>query len=368
MSIVCIAGMHRSGTSMVTRLLNICGLYLGNEGDLLPADPNNSEGYWENRHFVTLNDEILSELGGGWDFQPRKRLESADQLPLLKSQALELVQNFSAYPNWGWKDPRNSLLLPFWTELLPSIKLVICVRNPLEVVNSLIKRNDFSPAHAFNLWWAYNQQIFLHTSQSNRIITHYDSYFQDPASELARISRFLEIEPNEDQIVKAISTISTPSRHNQSSQEALISQCPLQVFLLYQKMCIEAGKYSATPIEEVKPDNSNQRFVLENLEEENQVTVDHLSQALKTASEVNLGNEKLIKSLRNEAAIKDAKSRKLEKELVAKKVAFRKIKKTLKNTRSHLKNTQSHLNQIINSKAWKFALFLRNILLKVFPH
>jgi hypothetical protein len=41
---VCIAGMHCSGTSMVARLLNLCGLYLGPEGELLPSTPDSPGG------------------------------------------------------------------------------------------------------------------------------------------------------------------------------------------------------------------------------------------------------------------------------------------------------------------------------------
>src|SRR5207245_9729407 len=62
-----IGGMHRSGTSMTARLLNVMGTYLGEESDLVPATPENPEGYWEHTGFVDVNDEILHELGGGWD-------------------------------------------------------------------------------------------------------------------------------------------------------------------------------------------------------------------------------------------------------------------------------------------------------------
>ena len=64
---ICIAGMHRSGTSMVARLLNLCGLYLGPESELSPPAPDNPEGYWENKHFVGINDRILAHLDAGWD-------------------------------------------------------------------------------------------------------------------------------------------------------------------------------------------------------------------------------------------------------------------------------------------------------------
>src|SRR5258708_12379235 len=64
---VCITGMHRSGTSLIANLLGRCGLYLGEEDDLLPPSPDNTDGYWENRRFVSLNDEILLTLGSAWD-------------------------------------------------------------------------------------------------------------------------------------------------------------------------------------------------------------------------------------------------------------------------------------------------------------
>src|SRR5205814_6120499 len=64
---VAIGGMHRSGTSMTARLLNVMGTYMGEESDLVPATAENPEGYWEHQGFVDVNDEILHELGGGWD-------------------------------------------------------------------------------------------------------------------------------------------------------------------------------------------------------------------------------------------------------------------------------------------------------------
>ena len=57
---VCIAGMHRSGTSLIAHLLHDCGLYLGPEQSLIPATKSNIDGHWEHAGFVALNDEILS--------------------------------------------------------------------------------------------------------------------------------------------------------------------------------------------------------------------------------------------------------------------------------------------------------------------
>ena len=58
---VCIAGMHRSGTSLVARLLNLTGVYLGPEERMIPPKPDNPTGFWENLDFVHLNDQILTK-------------------------------------------------------------------------------------------------------------------------------------------------------------------------------------------------------------------------------------------------------------------------------------------------------------------
>ena len=56
---------------MLTRLLHACGLYLGAKDDLMPAQADNPDGFWEHLGFVALNDELLNELGGAWDLPPK---------------------------------------------------------------------------------------------------------------------------------------------------------------------------------------------------------------------------------------------------------------------------------------------------------
>src|SRR5688572_29592847 len=112
----CVAGMHRSGTSMVARLLKLAGLYLGEEADLMRASSDNPDGFWEHLGFVTINDELLTEHGGGWDFPVAipEPPANEERLALVRNKALSLVAQFDGHQPWGWKDPRNSLTLPFW--------------------------------------------------------------------------------------------------------------------------------------------------------------------------------------------------------------------------------------------------------------
>src|SRR5262245_46471683 len=105
---------------MLTRLLHACGLYLGPETDLMPARPDNPDGFWENLRFVDLNDELLGELGGAWDLPPRRDEDFGDaRLDSLRAEARILGGEFGRASAWGWKDPRNSLTLPFWKSILP---------------------------------------------------------------------------------------------------------------------------------------------------------------------------------------------------------------------------------------------------------
>jgi hypothetical protein len=143
---VAIAGMHRSGTSLVAKVLCRGGLYFGKEEDIVGPADDNPDGFWENRKFVELSDEILSALGGGWDHLPEltEPWEDRDAVARLRTTARLLLGEFKGREPWGWKDPRNSVLLPFWQALIEELRVVICVRNPLEVALSLHGRNSLS--------------------------------------------------------------------------------------------------------------------------------------------------------------------------------------------------------------------------------
>jgi GT2 family glycosyltransferase/Flp pilus assembly protein TadD len=250
---VCIAGMHRSGTSMVAQLLHNCGLYLGNKEDILGPAPDNQDGFWENVRFVHLNDEILRRLGGAWDFPPilRPGWERGKEITHLIEPAAELVNTFSRHETWGWKDPRNSLTAPFWEEVIGqgNIKYVICLRNPLEVARSIYKRNFNSFAFSFNLWHVYQKTIINQTPSDRHIITHYESYFKDPEQELKRILSFLEIEASDDLVAKACSKIARNLRHYSLSKEDLVKAgASRDLIQFYDEMCSQAGPVFLSPV------------------------------------------------------------------------------------------------------------------------
>ena len=100
----------------------------------MPPQVDNPGGFWEHLSFVALNDELLEALGGAWDLPPKSNESLSDErLDVLRTKARLLIEVFQSAQIWGWKDPRNSLTLPFWEDLLPGLKTLIIVRNPLEV-------------------------------------------------------------------------------------------------------------------------------------------------------------------------------------------------------------------------------------------
>lgn len=154
---ILIVGMHRSGTSMTTRVLNILGCDIA--ASLLEADQFNQRGYWESPDIAALNDEILSSAGMSWDdwghFCPD--WYASPKKPLFEVKALELLQDLFAGKHFFlMKDPRFCLLLPFWLEVLEksgvSPRIVLPWRDPVEVAASLLRRNGMNPSIAQVLW------------------------------------------------------------------------------------------------------------------------------------------------------------------------------------------------------------------------
>jgi hypothetical protein len=250
--IVCVAGMHRSGTSLVANLLRTCGVYLGETQDFAPPSFDNPEGYWENLHFSKINDKILANFGGAWDCPPRlpPGWEDASSLDTIRKEAIRAVQASSTYSCWGWKDPRNSLTLPFWKKVLPDFKVVICLRSPLDVARSLQQRGFTSQQFGLNLWSIYCRQVSNTVEPLRYIVTHYDTYFHDPSAELDRIVTFLCLDISRDSIQKACRSAEVRLRHHWSTEEDLgEAALSKQASKLYDDLCRQAGPVFSSAIQ-----------------------------------------------------------------------------------------------------------------------
>ncbi|MGH2615080.1 MAG: sulfotransferase [Thermomicrobiales bacterium] len=252
---VAIVGMHRSGTSMVAKVLQEAGLHLGSEADLMPPAAENPAGFFEHLDFVRLNDEVLNAAGAGWDCPPPPGVDwGAGLFTPFRERARLLAEPLAPTGAWGWKDPRTSLTLPFWRSALGPLRTIVVVRNPLEVVTSLHRRNGFSIALGLTLWQIYSERMLAETSPDGRLVTHYDAYFFDPEKEIARLLTFLNLERDRD--LEALRAAAVPDlRHHRKTLHDLDEGgFPAEAIALYRRLCAEAD-WIEDPGE---PDNEGQ--------------------------------------------------------------------------------------------------------------
>jgi len=184
-SAVVVAGMHRSGTSAVARLLSLLGLDLPRTP--VGPRPSNELGHWgESEVIRALNDELLEKAGSSWD-----DVSAFPSAWLCSTQADELASRMvdalsSEYPGTApflVKDPRVCRLVPFWLGVLDDFgaqaMFVIPIRNPLEVAASLAARNGFSASRSLLLWLRHALDVERDTRARPRAFVSYDGLLHD---------------------------------------------------------------------------------------------------------------------------------------------------------------------------------------------
>lgn len=158
-SILILAGHPRSGTSFTASFLQSAGLHIGQK--LMAPGHGNVRGFFEDLDVVGFHEAVLRSCGihhVGWT------LEENIPVPAeFRERAKELVAGNALLPIWGWKDPRTTLFLDFWEQLLPDANFLLLYRAPWEVADSIYRRGDEmfteEPDLALKIWMHYNQRL-----------------------------------------------------------------------------------------------------------------------------------------------------------------------------------------------------------------
>ena len=227
-TVLIITGMHRSGTSLTASLFQSVGVNIGEK--LVGPEYGNIRGHFEDIEFVELHQGILrsqhiDDLGSHLETQEisvqKHNLKIAKKL--IKNRQEE---NEKSRKIWGWKDPRTTLFLKFWLELLPNAKFIFVYRSPWEVVDSLYRRSTDDklleePEMAVKMWLAYNQRIldFYQQFSAQCLIGKVDSIGKNSESFIQAVNEKFEINlaappPGnfaESLLVKEISKTTKPS-------------------------------------------------------------------------------------------------------------------------------------------------------------
>jgi hypothetical protein len=187
---ILVLGMHRSGTSSVTRVLNLLGADL--PANLLPPNPaENETGFWESADIVAIHDQFLSAIGSSWhDCRPigEGALESEAGQRCRAALAELIRREFADSRLFVIKDPRMARLAPLWFRLLDDMTIrrvaVIPVRHPLAVADSLARRNGFSRNTSLVLWLRHVLEAEAASRGMPRAVLSYDAMLANPQAAL----------------------------------------------------------------------------------------------------------------------------------------------------------------------------------------
>jgi hypothetical protein len=241
---ILVIGCHRSGTTVVTKLLRDSGIFFG--ADL---DAN-----LESRFFADQNSFVLRACGGCWDWPETvssllsdKPLTSGMQAYLQRALARHgrrrTVGPAGSSGMWGWKDPRTTLLLPLWLEIFPDARVIWVTRHGVDVAQSLLNRERAnakdiatrlsqhrgrradhrlerrlqqtmqysfrctSLTGAFDVWSNYEQTAIKHTVDATCLHMRFESLAEDAFPHLKELLRFCGVEPEESHISRLASQL-----------------------------------------------------------------------------------------------------------------------------------------------------------------
>jgi hypothetical protein len=189
---VMVVGMHRSGTSAVTRVVNLLGVPLGRADDIYSAEDNPS-GHWESRTLCALNDVILHNFGG-FDMamppMPRSWLRSR-RAEHLRGVMRATFDDVYRGERWLWKDPRICLTLPLWREVLDDFCVVYVVRDAAPVTSSLHRREGFPRFYCHALWEDHNRRAVAASSGLPMVKVDFDAMLEDPLAQVELLAEGL---------------------------------------------------------------------------------------------------------------------------------------------------------------------------------
>lgn len=202
---IVVLGMHRSGTSLLSKILHELGIDMGVER--IVKSKSNVFGYYEDMDFLILNQKILESANGSWNtiFKP-------GQLELISENYKEDIKTLIDQKNekgiWGFKEPRTSLLINTYHKFFDNPKYIYIMRDKKEVCLSLNKRDQLSIDEAEKLYDYYNKEIqtFLQSVNLNQVLfITYENLVNESYTIIMKIKTFLNLSINQKELKKIIS-------------------------------------------------------------------------------------------------------------------------------------------------------------------
>lgn len=227
--VILVVGMHRSGTSAITGTMVQLGL--GAPLTLMPSNNENERGYWESLRISVLHDELLAAAGSSWrDWRAFDRTwhHSVCGNAFRTRAKLLFGEEFGEAELFAFKDPRLCRIIPFWVAAFEEMQIaplvVIPIRSPLEVAQSLAKRDGFSLETGLLLWLRHVLDAERESRHFPRAVVSMDDLFEDWRGAITKIGGLLGIKwPAFDEAsAAAIDAFLSPDlRHQNAAADSL---------------------------------------------------------------------------------------------------------------------------------------------------
>ncbi len=194
---IIVLGMHRSGTSLTTRLINMMGAYFAPKNLWLEANADNPKGFWERTDVLAINRGLMQAGGCLW-YRVDQWDDARVNIPAPLANGMKAtLQELNAHKPWVLKDPRLCITLPCWLPHLASPVAVITSRNPLEIARSLELRNAMPTAYGLALWEYHAVGIIRHTHHLPKVFTSHEAMLESCVSTTVKLcDELLEHVPN----------------------------------------------------------------------------------------------------------------------------------------------------------------------------
>ena len=248
---IIILGMHRSGTSLIARVLERLGLFVGRRKEY------NHEAWL----LLKLNDWLLAQCAARWDHPAPidLLLDTAD----VRAQTARYLDDLLGSPRaisylgwrrylrhghprrlpgpWGWKDPRTTFTLPLWRDVFADVRIIHIRRHGVDVAASLMTRRvdgfqascakyarlgrwywlkpkdgGFADSlrlggldDAFGLWEQYTDRAAEHVRTLGEAATElrYEDFLTDPVSHARRLATFCGLKASGHAVHEAVADV-----------------------------------------------------------------------------------------------------------------------------------------------------------------
>lgn len=252
---IIVIGMHRSGTTLVSKILRDCGVNMGR-----PLDSNH-----ESKIYMSMNEWILRYAGTTWQYPSEisRLLENEDAFndvvgsvrrasSSLAVRAGHKLFNRKSVQSWGWKDPRNTITLPVWLSIYPEAKIINVKRHGVPVASSMVVRRAkdqninnsmkykiiapvrpgilygariWDMQNVINMWDEYCDlaEQFTKYMGKQKLDLRYEDLLDTPNEEIKNIASFLNLSISDELIEKTSRQVSRSNAYKFREDEYLVN-------------------------------------------------------------------------------------------------------------------------------------------------